>query len=357
MDKLPTDDKMSHRGFNMPSMCSLCSRNEETSFHLFFECIYSCNLWCWLSRMLQIPLHFNSIEDIWVTCKRYSNHQSKLVANSAIIYIINSIWFARNQLRFSNKKIHWKSSISSVLALVSLAGNNSRTTSLSMSDFSLLKKFNINLHPPRAPKIIEVIWHPPTIPWIKCNTDGCFTSTSSSCGGIFRNHNSDLIMCFVEKLVVDNAFQAELTGAMRAIETAHQNGWRNLWLELDSGMVVHALTSKTQVPCKLRNRWMNCKTLLQSMNYYISHVFREGNQCADGLANIGLSVNQFTIFQAAHTLDLFLFEGVLAPPPSSLFPFVSFYLLGGSSSFCSTFLLKKKKEYLKYQFILFLCIH
>ena len=30
---------------------------------------------------------------------------------------------------------------------------------------------------------------------------------------------------------------------------------------------------------------------LQSMNFYVSHVFREGNQCADGLANIGLSVN------------------------------------------------------------------
>ena len=33
------------------------------------------------------------------------------------------------------------------------------------------------------------------------------------------------------------------------------------------------------------------------MNFYVSHVFREGNQCADGLANIGLSVNQFTILQ------------------------------------------------------------
>jgi len=93
------------------------------------------------------------------------------------------------------------------------------------------------------------------------------------------------------------SFQAELIGAMRATETAHQNGWNNLWLELDSAMVVHALNSNSQVPCRLRNRWLNCRTLLQSMNFYVSHVFREGNQCADGLANIGLSVNQFTILQ------------------------------------------------------------
>lgn len=101
----------------------------------------------------------------------------------------------------------------------------------------------------------------------------------------------------LDKIIVDNAFQAELIGAMRAIETAHHNGWSNLWLELDSAMVVHALNSNSRVPCRLRNRWLNCRILLQSMNYYVSHVFREGNQYADGLANIGFYVNHFTLLQ------------------------------------------------------------
>jgi hypothetical protein len=162
LDKLPTDDKLSHRGFNLPSMCSLCYKFQETSFHLFFECIYSCNIWCWLSRILNIPLHFQDIEDIWSTIYRFSNQQTKLVVNSAIVNIINTIWFARNQVRFNNKKISWRSSISSITALVSLAGNNSKTYSLSMSDFTILKKFDITLNPPKAPKIIEVIWIPPS---------------------------------------------------------------------------------------------------------------------------------------------------------------------------------------------------
>ncbi|XP_024626579.1 uncharacterized protein [Medicago truncatula] len=123
-----------------------------------------------------------------------------------------------------------------------------------------------------------------------------FTSSSSSCGAIFINAGSDLILCFTEKLKADNAFQAELIGAMRAIETAYQNGWNNMWLELDSAMVVQALNSNSHVPCRLRNRWKNCKIMLRSMNYFVSHVFREGNQRADGLANIGLSIDQFTIW-------------------------------------------------------------
>lgn len=79
--------------------------------------------------MLNFPLHFQSVEEIWKSSDRYSNHQSKLVVNSAIIYIMNAIWFARNQIRLKNKNIPWKSSIASITAFVSLAGNISKAVS------------------------------------------------------------------------------------------------------------------------------------------------------------------------------------------------------------------------------------
>ncbi|AES73900.2 hypothetical protein MTR_3g110500 [Medicago truncatula] len=41
---------------------------------------------------------------------------------------------------------------------------------------------------------------------------------------------------------------------MRSIEVAHQKHWLNFW-------------------------WFNCKKLLQDMNFVISHIYREGNQC------------------------------------------------------------------------------
>jgi len=248
--------------------------------------------------MLNFPLHFSSIEDIWNTCNRFSNPQCKLLVNSTIINILNSIWYARNQQRFENKKIHWKSSISSIISSVTIAGNNSKAISLSMSDFSLLKKFDITLHPPRAPKIIEVICHPPMDPWIKCNTDGCSTESAASSRGIFRNANFEMLLCFAEKLDSENAFQAEIMGTMRAIEVAFLNNWRHLWLEMDYAMVVHALKSNTSIPCKLRNRWFNCKQLLGTMNFIVSHIYREGNQCADDLANIGLNFDQFTMWDS-----------------------------------------------------------
>lgn len=39
------------------------------------------------------------------------------------------------------------------------------------------------------------------------------------------------------------------------------------------------------------NRWYNWLDLISSINFLISHVFREGNTCTDKLANIGLTFN------------------------------------------------------------------
>lgn len=116
-----------------------------------------------------------------------------------------------------------------------------------------------------------------------------------------------MLLCFAEKLEGKNAFQAKIMGAMRAIEVAFFNNWRHLWLEMDSAMVVYALKSNTLIPCKIRSRWFNCKQLLGSMNFMVSHIFKEGNQYADGLANVGLNLDQFTMW--------------VSPPPTIKYAF------------------------------------
>lgn len=71
----------------------------------------------------------------------------------------------------------------------------------------------------------------------KCNTDGA-SSGISSCGGIFRDHEAICIGCFSKPLGVSNSYQAELQGALRAIEIAKERNWLNLWLETHSSLVV-----------------------------------------------------------------------------------------------------------------------
>jgi ribonuclease HI len=131
---------------------------------------------------------------------------------------------------------------------------------------------------------------------VKCNTDGASTSSSSSCGGLFRNSNADFFYGFAENTGIASAFVAELCGAMNAIEIAASKNWNNLWLETDSTLVVLAFKSSSLVPWVLSNRWHNCLLLTESMNFIVSHIFREGNFCADGLANIGLFLDRLTFW-------------------------------------------------------------
>lgn len=132
-----------------------------------------------------------------------------------------------------------------------------------------------------------MLWHPPIFKWIKCNIDGACKGNPgpSSCGGVFRNSEVDFLGAFACNLRISNSLIAGLQGAMFAIEIAFQKGWTHLWLENDSTLVTLAFQSYKIVPWQIRNRWHNCLHLCNSMSFFVTHVFKEGNHGADKLAN------------------------------------------------------------------------
>jgi ribonuclease HI len=93
-------------------------------------------------------------------------------------------------------------------------------------------------------------------------------------------------------LGITTTYQAELCGAIRAIEIAHQMHWHNLWLETDSASVVLDVSNLyIHVTWFLRNRWKNAMVLLNQMNCFVTHISRKGNQVADSHANFGLTLS------------------------------------------------------------------
>jgi len=106
LNKLPTDENLSVRGYNLPSKCSLCFSHVETTHHLFFECSFVVNIWIWLATTLNCPFLFSSIENIWTLCNRQMSSQCKITTTPVLINFFNVIWYARNQSRFKDKKIH-----------------------------------------------------------------------------------------------------------------------------------------------------------------------------------------------------------------------------------------------------------
>jgi ribonuclease HI len=102
---------------------------------------------------------------------------------------------------------------------------------------------------------------PPVFSWIKCNSDGVSLGNPgpSSCGGIFRNSSAEFLGAFAYNLGISNSLCARLNGAMYAVvEIAYQKGWKNLWLETYSMLVVTAFKSSKIIPWQLKNRCPIC---------------------------------------------------------------------------------------------------
>ena len=57
-------------------------------------------------------------------------------------------------------------------------------------------------------------------------------------------------------------------------------GLTNVWLECDFSLVCAAFTARTNVP-------FTCFNYCGKIRFRVTHIFREGNACADKLANLG----------------------------------------------------------------------
>ncbi|KAJ4713826.1 Ribonuclease H [Melia azedarach] len=158
-------------------------------------------------------------------------------------------------------------------------------------DRSILSDLGIPWQLGKAPKALILSWHPPPAGWIKANTDGLAKGNPglSACGGLFRDTGGRFLGGFALALGHQTAFHAEIMVVILAVEIAYERGWFHLWLESDCLPIIHLLLNDSlHPPWPLQNRWMNCKLLVSKLYFRCSHTFRETNDVADALANLGL---------------------------------------------------------------------
>ncbi|KAF1881681.1 hypothetical protein Lal_00032150 [Lupinus albus] len=99
-------------------------------------------------------------------------------------------------------------------------GNSSSSyTSVSIEHLVMLKFFNIPIMVNKAPKIIEVICLPPTLGWIKVNTDGAANGSPGHSSGseIYRDHHGQFITCFSSYMHIQDALFEEIHSDIKAI--------------------------------------------------------------------------------------------------------------------------------------------
>jgi hypothetical protein len=70
----------------------------------------------------------------------------------------------------------------------------------------------------RYKDIVSAVWKPPTVNWIKVNTEGSVQNSMAACGGILCDHRGTFLGYFASNLGTTSIFEAELTGLILAME-------------------------------------------------------------------------------------------------------------------------------------------
>lgn len=153
--------------------CILCKLSANKLQHIFFDCRSSRNLWHMYCKTSIINVRPSHHHDLWSIGSRESRQVN--IIRSALIFLLNSIWYARNTARYMNFFLPTSTIISCIKTQVITTINNSLLVAhSSMDDFTLLKAFDIKINYTKVPTIEKVIWQPSNMDWIKCNSDDAF---------------------------------------------------------------------------------------------------------------------------------------------------------------------------------------
>ena len=99
-------------------------------------------------------------------------------------------------------------------------------------------------------------------------------------------------MGFTTNIGHTSSFNAELWGFREGLTIAKGHGFTHIFAETDSEAMVKTLHNDTETSLSDSTLVADCKSLIrQFQDVKIRHVYREGNKCADFLANMGQDSN------------------------------------------------------------------
>ena len=153
--KMPTDENLRRRGCITVSICNLCISTDESSDHLFLQCPFATNIWCWLGAILHLPFNLVSFAALLSSVPQNSSSQVCDIFVASVVHMLHGIWLVRNSLQFNNQTISLHSTKVRLQAAISFSGNIS-TGKCIASDGYILDALSVSPHNRRVSDLILV---------------------------------------------------------------------------------------------------------------------------------------------------------------------------------------------------------
>lgn len=185
-----------------------------------------------------------------------------------------------------------------VLLLLYAATNKMPPSSNISKDF--LNWLGISPSVEKASTHIFVCWIAPPMYWAKLNFDGASKGNPGHAGGggIFRNNSGKLVFAYANYYGTKTSCEAEARAKLDGLRLAKGKGIFNLWLEIDSFMLVHMLQVSCEIPWNILYIFREINSLLPP-SFIVSHIYRNGNQGADFMANWVVNAQSNLYFEDA----------------------------------------------------------
>ena len=109
-------------------------------------------------------------------------------------------------------------------------------------------------------------------------------------GGLIKDDAGNWMVGFTINIGCCSTVEAELWAVIQGLKLAWDKGYRKVILLVDSSVVVNWLNNRNCYHNSQSNLVAVCPDLLdQSWDVKVQHMYREGNQAADMLANLSLA--------------------------------------------------------------------
>ncbi|EOY34748.1 Uncharacterized protein TCM_042328 [Theobroma cacao] len=321
-DWIPVELKMKSKGLQLASRCRCC-KSEESIMHVMWDNPVAMQVWNYFAKLFQIciinPCTINQIIGAWFHSGDYCKpgHIRTLVP----LFILWFLWVERNDAKHRNLGMYPNRVVWRVLKLIQQLSLGQQLLKWQWKgDKQIAQEWGIILQAESLapPKVFS--WHKPTTGEFKLNVDGSAKhSHNAAGGGILRDHAGVMVFGFSENLGIQNSLQAELLALYRGLILCRDYNIRRLWIEMDAISVIRLLQGNHRGPHAIRYLMVSLRQLLSHFSFRFSHIFREGNQAADFLANRGHEHQNLQVFTVAQGK----LRGMLRLDQTS-FPYVRF---------------------------------
>ena len=277
--KLLTNLERYKRHLTSTATCELCLANDEDLDHVLRRCLHAQDVWGVLAQMGMQSVDVDTDLPEWLQLNLRGAHIDPSWPTKFAV----ALWYI------------WK------WRCVKIFGSIEQLP-MDIGDF-LSRKFQETLrvlkkdigpkhtsHTMSTPHMVK--WEAPPRGWRMLNTDGAARGTMglAGAGGVLRDETGTWLIGFSEFLGHCSATMAELRAVLRGLQIAKEVATTKLWVQVDSTVIISMLSKDTQCHPAYHSLIKQCKLLIDWAGWVvkISHCFREANQVADKLANLGV---------------------------------------------------------------------